>query len=107
MPPPDPVTGEVYLLTDWSCGSACLDFVDIMRRLPGVRHIGLPTAADSVYLELGMDADLPSGLAVFAYPLKVYRNRARGNNEWYEPEIKWPGGRMTDEAVVQWISTLH
>jgi hypothetical protein len=107
VPPPDPVTGEVYLLTDWSCGSACLDFVDIVRRLPGVRHIGLPTAADSVYLELGMAGDLPSGLAVFAYPLKVYRNRARGNNEWYEPEIKWPGGRMTDEAVVQWVSTLH
>jgi hypothetical protein len=38
--------------------------------------------------------------------MKVYRNRLRANNEWYEPKIRWPGGVMSDEAVTTWIALL-
>jgi len=76
-----------------------------MRRLPHVIHIGLPTSADAIYID-NTNADLPSGLGVLGYSLKVYRHRVRGNNEWYEPQVRWPGGPMTDEAVAKWIGTL-
>ncbi|WP_299322946.1 S41 family peptidase [Parasphingopyxis sp.] len=104
-PPANPISGRVYFLTDSRCGSACLDFADVMRRLPGVTHIGLPTYADAIYIDNTV-ALLPSGLARFSYSLKVYRNRVRGNNEFYTPEIPWPGGPMTDEAVTAWIGEL-
>ena len=105
LPSENPVTGRVYFLTDGECASACLDFADLLRRLPGVTHVGLPTSADAIYID-NTNADLPSGLGVLGYSLKVYRNRVRGNNEWYEPQIRWPGGAMTDEALAKWISSL-
>jgi hypothetical protein len=103
--PENPVTGRVFLLTDGACASACLDFADVVRRLPNVTHIGLPTSADAVYID-NNEAILPSGLAVLSYSLKVYRNRVRANNEWYEPAIRWPGGVMSDEAITVWVAKL-
>jgi hypothetical protein len=103
--PENPVTGRVFLLTDGACASACLDFTDVVRRLPNVTHIGLPTSADAVYID-NNERILPSGLAVLSYSLKVYRNRVRANNEWYEPAIRWPGGVMSDGAVTAWVVQL-
>lgn len=103
--PPNPVTGRVYLLTDGACASACLDFADIVRRMPGTTQIGLPTSADALYIDVDYRL-LPSGLAGLSYGMKVYRNRARGNNQWYEPDVRWPGGAMTDEALVRWIDAM-
>jgi len=99
------VTGRVFLLTDGACASACLDFTDLVRRLPHVTHIGRPTSADAVYID-NTEALLPSGLAWLSYSLKVYRHRVRANNEWYEPQVRWPGGVMSDEAVTTWIAQL-
>jgi hypothetical protein len=99
------VTGRVFLLTDGACASACLDFADVVRRLPHATHIGLPTSADAVYID-NTESILPSGLAVLSYSLKVYRNRVRANNQWYEPAIRWPGGVMSDEAITAWIRQL-
>jgi hypothetical protein len=104
-PPADPIAGRVYLFTDGVCASACLDFADLLRRLPGVRHAGLPTSADAIYID-NTYARLPSGLAGLGYSMKVFRNRVRKNNEWYEPQVRWPGGEMTDEAVARWIASL-
>ncbi len=104
-PFPSPFQNPVYVLTEPHCASACLDFMDLLRRLPGVVQVGLPTSADTTYLELA-SAPLPSGQATLAYAMKVYRNRARRNNEWHDPAIPWPGGAMTDEAVAAWIASL-
>ncbi len=103
--PSNPVTGRVFLLTDSACFSSCLQFADLVKRMPNVRHIGLPTNADTAYLD-NDQVDLPSGLAAFGYSMKVYRHRARQNNQWYDPDIRWPGGAMTDEALVAWIESL-
>jgi hypothetical protein len=96
---------RVFLLTDHECASACLDFADLVRRLPQVTHIGLPTSADAIYID-NTYAELPSGLAGLGYSMKVFRNRVRANNEWYQPAIRWPGGPMTDAAVLQWVNSL-
>lgn len=100
-----PFHGRVYFLTDSACGSACLDFADIVTRMPGVTHIGLPTSADAIYIDV-VGMPLKSGLSRFNWSLKVYRNRVRGNNQWYEPKIRWPGGKMTDAAVAAWVKNL-
>lgn len=105
-PPANPISGRIYFLTDSRCGSACLDFADLMLLLPGVTHIGLPTYADAIYIDNTLET-LPSGLATFSYSLKVYRNRVRANNEYYTPEILWPGGAMTSETITSWIAELN
>ncbi len=101
----NPFSGDVYFLTDWSCASACLDFADLVLRMPNVTHIGLPTSADTVYID-NTTAELPSGKVRLSYSLKVYRKRIRGNNEWYTPEHEWPGGRMTNTAIGHWLAEL-
>ena len=100
-----PFAGKVFFLTDSRCASACLDFADVVTRLPGVVHIGLPTSADAIYIDV-VGQPLTSGVAGFSWSLKVYRNRIRGNNQWYEPKVLWTGGAMTDEAVAAWVKTL-
>ena len=104
-PAENPITGHVYFLTDNACASACLNFADLMRRLPGVTHVGLPTSADAIYID-NTTADLPSGLGVLGYSLKVNRHHVRGNNEWYEPQVRWPGGVMTDDTITKWVASL-
>jgi hypothetical protein len=105
-PPLNPLNAKVYFLTDNACGSACLDFADVVLKIPGVTHVGLPTYADSVYMEADTKP-LPSGLASFKYPMKVYRHRVRGNNVFYTPKFLWTGGPMTgDAAVYAWVKSL-
>ncbi len=100
-----PFAHPVYLLTTPHCASACLDFADLLGRLPGITRIGLETSADTDYLEEG-SAKLPSGQATLSYAMKVYRQRARGANVSDRPAIGWPGGIMTDRSIASWVDTL-
>ncbi len=77
--------GPVALLTDGSCYSACLDFADRVRAVPGAIHLGETTGFDSVYLDIGW-LPLPSGNAL-VLPLKVWRNRPRGNDQPWVPQV--------------------
>jgi hypothetical protein len=102
----NPVTGRVFVFTDVGCESSCLSFIDVLRRLPGVAQIGLATYADTNYIDNTAQL-LPSGLGYISYSMKVYRHRARKNNEWYEPQIRWPGGEITDVSIADWVATLN
>lgn len=106
MPPDNPMKAAVYFLTDHRCASACLNFADLLLLMPQVRHVGLPTAADTTYIDVRSEI-LPSGLARLFIAMKVYTDRKRGSNEWYEPAERWPGGSMTDEAIIAWIRSLQ
>jgi hypothetical protein len=97
--------GDVFVLTDLDCASACLDFLDIVLRIPGVRHIGLPTSADTQYMDLGR-VMLPSRLAELSFGMKAIRGRKRGRNQWYEPVARWRSGAMTDARVSSWVKQL-
>jgi len=77
---------KVALLTDSNCVSACLDFADIVLQVPGVIHAGQTTGADSVYL-VGSSSKMPSGNKFFM-PVKVWRNRTRGNNQPLVPDVE-------------------
>lgn len=110
--PPDPLRrrptegiqdtdARLILVTDSWCASACLDFADKVLSVPGAIHLGLPTGADSVYLDVGTRV-LPSGINL-SVPLKVWRNRARGNNQPYIPSQLFEGDINDDDAVEAWV----
>jgi hypothetical protein len=102
---PNPVRGRVFLLTDSACTSACLDFADRVRALPGTQHVGRTTNADSVYME-AREFPLPSGIAGFTVAMKVYRNRPRGNNQPYVPHHAWKGSMADTAGLERWILSL-
>ena len=102
--PENPMKGRVYVLTDPACGSACLDAVDLWKAL-GAIQIGRETSADTVYMEL-REAALPSGLAKVWIPMKIYRGRARGNNEPQVPAHVFDGDLKDEAALRTWVRGL-
>ncbi|MEA2999619.1 MAG: hypothetical protein QOK17_1452 [Sphingomonadales bacterium] len=104
-PPPSPLAGPVYLLTDASCGSACLDAVDLWRAL-GAVHVGQTTGADTLYMEV-RNSKLPSGITGVSMPMKVYRGRPRGSNQPVVPKYSFGGDIADTAAIERWIATLE
>ena len=71
--------------------------------LPNSTHVGLETAADTVYMEGNIIDSLPSGLGSLYYPMKVWRNRTRGNRESYKPKYVWDGEMSDTKGLKKWI----
>ena len=90
-------SGKVILVTDNRCASACLDFADVVRLVPGALHVGKTTSADSLYIDMGSEA-MPSGNRLWM-PLKVWRNRLRGNNEPLVPDVPLDCDMSDDDCV--------
>jgi hypothetical protein len=61
--------------------------MDVMKLHPAVVHVGQPTGVDTDYME-NWGWTSPSGIIQVGYPMKVYRNRRRRNNEGYTPTIR-------------------
>jgi len=81
-------TSTIVVIMDSHCVSACLDFIDELK-LMGTKVIlaGEKTMADSLYMECRSIA-LPSNKGSLVIPIKVYRNRPRGHNVPYTPDIE-------------------
>ena len=95
---------RVYVLTDGTCASACLDAVDLWTAL-GAVPIGQETSADTLYMEVG-EAKMPSGLASVGIPMKVYRGRARGSNVPITPRYAFTGDMRDTPALERWVTNL-
>jgi hypothetical protein len=95
----------VFIFTDNACFSACLDFMDIATKIPGVVHIGFPTSADTPYVD-NTDFVAPSGIVRLSYSMKVFRNRERQANVWFTPRYRWPGGVTSPQTIARWAETL-
>jgi hypothetical protein len=90
--------GTVAVIADATCASACLDFVDQVRLLPNSIQLGQTTSSDTVYLESAGRVVLPSGNHL-VMPLKVWRNRARGDGEPLVPDVPLRVDMRDDAAV--------
>lgn len=101
----NPVKAKVFFLTDGKCASACLDFADNILEMPEVIHVGSPTSADTVYMDVRSE-ELPSTVARLSFALKVYRNRKRANNEPYIPKHVWDGDMWDTKKLRAWIKAL-
>lgn len=100
--PTSVVKAQVYVLTDYRCGSVCIGFVDEMKRLPGVRQIGVETFIDS-HTGTPMFTDLPGGNGTIAVPTMTRDGRTRGDNAPQKPDIEFMGNIADTEAVKAWV----
>lgn len=98
---PKTFKGQLVLVTDSFCASACLDFADAVLAVPRATHFGLSTSGDTLYIDIGSQV-LPSG-AQFWLPLKVWRGRVRGNNQSYDPQYVFDGDINDTPAVQKWV----
>lgn len=96
--------GRVVIVADASCGSACLDALDLWKRL-GAMQVGVETSADSLYMDVRPER-LPSGLARISVPMKVFRGRVRGSNEPHVPERRYDGDMRDTRALEAWLLAL-
>ncbi len=84
------MTAKIVVIIDAFCMSATLDFIDTLKSIDqNIILLGESTDADSVYMEIRI-ADLPSGKGQFQFPIKMYRNRLRGHNVPYVPDMPYP-----------------
>lgn len=97
--------GKVFILTDHSCASACLDAVDYWKAMGGIQ-VGTETGADTFYMEIRPQI-LPSEAAEIYFPMKVYRGRTRGNIETQKPDFAFGGDITDDAAILAWLKGLE
>lgn len=94
---------KLVLITDKTCVSACLDFVDLIKLIPNTLQVGEPTDADTAYTEI---AYMQSGYAKetfnFVVPVKKWNKRMREDNKPYNPDILYQGEMSNDKALEQW-----
>lgn len=105
-PPPDnPMKGRVILLTDYSCVSACLDFMDLFLSMPNVEHAGIETNADTIFMEADR-LPLKSGMFRVDIPHKAWVQRPRASNANYSPKppLQYLGDPSDDAAQREWLA---
>lgn len=101
----NPVRATIIIITSALCVSACLDFIDEMKAVnPQTILIGTTTNADSCYIDVRF-LELPSCIGKFQFPIKVYRNRPRGHNVPYVPDIMYPKTVTTEADKEAWLQT--
>lgn len=99
-----PFPARVYMLSNGTCGSSCLNFADTVLLVPGVQLIGSATSGDGPYMEV-RNVTLPSGLIELTIPQKVWRGMPRGPLEAYEPDLAYDGS-WDDASVRAWVMAL-
>lgn len=98
------LTAQIIVIVDNACMSACLGFIDDLYAMNyPITLIGQTTKADTLYMDIRQE-QLPSGKGVFSFPIKVYRNRPRGHNQPYHPDILLPLGN--EDIIKENISNL-
>jgi hypothetical protein len=100
---PGEVKPKVFLFSDNSCGSSCLDLADTILSIPEAVHVGGETYADAAYID-NRGKTLSSGVSEFTFSMKVYRGRYRGHNVAYKPSIIYPHDDWTTQAIQTWFN---
>ncbi|MFP3012497.1 MAG: S41 family peptidase [Rickettsia sp.] len=84
----NPVKAKIIVIIDEKNVSAALDFIDELKIMSSnVILAGKTTKADRLYMEV-RTVKLPSNAGIFSFPIKVYRNRERRDNEPYVPDFE-------------------
>ncbi len=104
-PPPNPVAGRIYVLTDYWCQAACLDMMDLFTALPNVTHIGTATGGDTIFVGPTTNL-LPSGQAYLTYGNKAWLTRQRASYAPFTPSQTYTGDLADQAAVKAWVATI-
>ncbi|HEY0894539.1 MAG TPA: S41 family peptidase, partial [Cellvibrio sp.] len=95
---------KIVLITDRTCVSACLDFVDMVKLVPNLLHLGEPTNADTAYTQIAdMQSKYLEETYNFMVPVKKWNKRLRDDNNPYIPDVVYEGDMNDDATLQQWV----
>lgn len=95
------VTSRVIVIIDEGNASSALTFLDQLKMMNyPILLVGEKTSADTIYMEVSRK-ELPSKNGALVYPIKMYVNRARKNNEPYFPDIKIDKKTLNNDALLK------
>ncbi len=98
------VKAKIFVIIQPLNVSAALDFIDSLKMMEhSITLIGKTTKADRLYMEV-RTVDLPSGMGTFSYPIKVFRNRPRGDNVPYVPDFECDAA--DDNELLKYVESL-
>ncbi len=99
------IKAKIFVFTDHFCRSTCFAFVSEMLQIPGVVHIGLPTAIQSSD-SYARKARTPSEHFDFFYPteIRVFPNRNAGKS--LVPSKIFTGDLQDETAVINWVLSI-
>lgn len=101
--PSNSVTAKIIVIIEHANGSAALDFIDALKIMEHpICLVGQTTSADRVYMEV-RSVQLPSKTGFFTFPVKVYKNRLRGDNIPYEPDIFYAEDMMNTQKLEDFV----
>jgi len=93
--------GKIILVTEEHCVSSCLDFVEFVKAIPGVVHVGQTTDADTAYTTIaGMRETSFKENVFYMVPIVKHLDRRRQNNIPYTPDIAYEGD-INDTAALE------
>lgn len=102
----NPVKAKVVLLTDGRCASECANFVMTMKSIPGVIHVGQPTAAltSSTWNAVKV---FPDNVAAIIYPIGEILSPKINNGVPLFPEYYYRGYIGDTNALKKLIWHLY
>ena len=86
--PTHKVIATIIVVIDRYNVSAALDFIDEIKLMKSVVLVGQTTKADRLYIET-RKVEFSSKLGAFYFPMKIHRNRPRGDNVPYMPNFEY------------------
>lgn len=102
VPPVNPVKAHVVVVTDYGCASACIGFVDELKRFPSVKQVGVETFVDS-RTGTPLTVQLPSGNGRASVAIMTRDGRERDDNLPQKPDLVFKGDPLDTKAEKKWI----
>jgi hypothetical protein len=101
----NPVNAKIYVLTDSFCRSTCWTFVNELKQIPGVIHLGIPTTIQSIYSYARKDL-APSKNFDFFYPTQIRIQPANNLSKELIPDNIYKGDLKDEPAITNWILSI-
>ncbi|GEM_PF-2974775 len=97
-------SGNLILVTDLKCFSACLAFVDKLKLHKNVIHVGQSTDADTKYTD--PKRLTTASTLIYSVPI-LQKERIRQDNQVIRPDIYFNGNINDNEALAAFVQTIE
>ena len=100
-----PPKAKIYVLTDKFCRSTCWAFVNELKQMPNVIHIGAETSIQGLY-SYARKVRVPSENFDFFYPTQIRVHPIKNVGEALVPQEIFKGDFNDENALTKWVLSI-